>query len=656
MSQASIDISIVIVNYNVEHFLKQCLQSVFAAKGGLNLEVWVVDNNSVDGSVKMVKDLFPEVKLIVNTENLGFSRANNLAMEKANGKYQLILNPDTVLEQDTLQLCFDFMENTPLSGAVGVKMIDGEGKYLPESKRGLPTPTVALYKMTMLNKLFPNSKTFGRYHLGYLSPDEINEVDVLSGAFMFIRSSVLESIGYFDEQYFMYGEDIDLSYRITQAGYKNYYFPETTIIHYKGESTKKKTFNYVRTFYNAMIIFARTHYQGSSQKWLVGLISLAIWARASLALIMRLAERVWFPLLDFVLLYGGFYTLAKYWEIYNRYVPAYYPEKYYLYHIPAYILIILGLVKISGGYQFPFKLYRAQRGVLLGSLLVIAIYGLLPVDFRFSRAILLLGSLWSLIAITFSRFLLNYQKTGEWVLDSSKNQRIAVVALEAEYNRVVNMFALGGKEGKILGRISPLEQEENYSASLGNCRQLDDIISIYRVNELVFCSNDLDSKQIIDWMARLKDESIKFKIVPANSNYIVGSHSKNSQGELFSIDLQFKINKDENKIKKRIIDLLCAFILMLCLPLSIFRPSGFLSKFSNMISLLIGSKTLVSYIPLSTNQNLPKLKKGIIHPIFDKTVQLNTEAMERVNFLYAKDYAASVDFQLFNLNAKELLI
>jgi GT2 family glycosyltransferase len=654
MDHPKIDISIIIVNYNVKHFLKQCLQSVYAANHTLQIEVWVVDNNSVDGSLVMLKELFPSVQVIANTKNVGFSKANNQAMEKAKGKYQLILNPDTIIEQDTLIKCFHFMEEHPEAGALGVKMIDGEGKFLPESKRGLPTPKVALYKMTLLNKLLPKSKTFGQYHLGYLPNDKTHQVDVLSGAFMFIRGSVLDKIGYFDETYFMYGEDIDLSYRITKAGYKNYYFPESTIIHYKGESTKKKTFNYVKTFYNAMIIFAKTHYKGGHQKWLVGIISVAIWMRASLALVQRAIERIWVLFVDFIVLFIGFFALAKYWETYNRYVPEYYPDEYFLYHIPAYIVTILFMVKLSGGYQFPFKLHRSQRGVLFGAFLALAVYGILPLHMRFSRAILLLGSLWSLIGITLSRYLVNYFKTRSWSLNSEEQHRIAVLANLKEYERVVNMFALGKKEGQIVGQIAV--SQDTSDNSLGDIEQLQDIISIYRISELVFCSKDLDSKQIISWMNKLSKANIKFKIVPANSNFIVGSHSKNNQGELFSIDLQLNISKEENKIKKRLIDILTGILLLLSLPLSILNPKGIFQKVKNGIQLIFAQKTLIGYIDTASNDSLPKLKPGILNPIFNREITLDIEAKERINFLYAKDYSAGIDIQLLSNYSLKLFI
>jgi GT2 family glycosyltransferase len=207
--------------------------------------------------MEMLKEKFPEVQLIENKKNVGFSVANNQAMQIAQGEYFLLLNPDTVVQEDTFVKICDFMDAHPNAGGLGVKMIDGKGQFLPESKRGLPTPFVAFCKIMGLSNLFPKSKKFGRYHLGFLDKNKIHKVDVLAGAFMLMRKSALDQVGLLDETFFMYGEDIDLSYRIQLGGYDNYYFPDTQIIHYKGESTKKSSVNYVFVFYNAMIIFAQ---------------------------------------------------------------------------------------------------------------------------------------------------------------------------------------------------------------------------------------------------------------------------------------------------------------------------------------------------------------------------------------------------------------
>lgn len=299
-------LSVIIVNYNVRHFLEQCLLSVRKAIEHIDAEVYVVDNNSVDGSQAMLKEKFPDITLIESKDNLGFSKGNNLAIRKAVGEYVLLLNPDTVVEESTFQKCIDFMDERPDAGALGVKMLDGDGNFLPESKRALPTPWVAFYKIFGLARVFPKSKKFGKYHLSYLSKDENHEVEVLSGAFMMMRKECLDKIGHLDETFFMYGEDIDLSYRVILGGYKNYYFSETKIIHYKGESTKKGSLNYVKVFYNAMIIFARKHFSRNRQNFFILLIRLAIYFRALLAVGNRVVQRIAFPVIESLMLYGSY--------------------------------------------------------------------------------------------------------------------------------------------------------------------------------------------------------------------------------------------------------------------------------------------------------------------------------------------------------------
>ncbi len=289
-------LSVIIVSYNVKYYLEQCLDALTKALNGIESEVFVVDNHSDDDSVKMVSSLFPAVHLIVNSENRGFSKANNQAIKLSKGEYILLLNPDTLLEEDSLHKAMHFMDQHMDAGGLGVKMIDSQGKFLPESKRGLPTPWAAFCKMSLLSVLFPHSRWFNQYHLGFLPEDQIHQIDVLAGAFMLLRKSVLDTIGSLDEDFFMYGEDIDLSYRITQAGFHNYYFPVSRIIHYKGESTRKSSLNYVKIFYGSMLIFARKHF-ATKNKLLMALIILpGVYLRACSAYLHRLLKKLLHPI------------------------------------------------------------------------------------------------------------------------------------------------------------------------------------------------------------------------------------------------------------------------------------------------------------------------------------------------------------------------
>jgi GT2 family glycosyltransferase len=236
------------------------LQSVLKAAVGLDVEVWVVDNASTDDSKNYLFPKFPEVNFVWNAKNVGFSKANNQVLHQVTGEYVLFLNPDTVVPEDTFRKCLSFFETNENCGALGVRMVDGRGRYLKESKRGFPSPWVSLCKMLQLHRLFPQSKWFAKYYEGHLAEGQSNRVDVLSGAFMMLSRKALQKVKGFDERFFMYGEDIDLSFRIQEAGFFNYYYPEITIVHYKGESTSTKSSFYIHHFYGAMELFAKKHF------------------------------------------------------------------------------------------------------------------------------------------------------------------------------------------------------------------------------------------------------------------------------------------------------------------------------------------------------------------------------------------------------------
>ena len=252
------DITIVIVSFRVKHFLEQTIRSAQEALKGLSGEIIVVDNNSADDTMPYVKPKFPGVTFIENKENVGFARANNQAIMQAKGTYTLILNPDTIITPECLQKPLGWMAQHPHCGAIGLHMIDGNGQFLPESKRAFPTPWVSFCKIFGLSKLFPYSRAFAKYHLRYLDEFQPHAIDILAGAYMFCRTDLLQKIGGFDEDFFMYGEDIDLSYRMVKEGYQNWYLP-VNMLHYKGESTKKDSMRYVKVFYEAMLIFYRKH-------------------------------------------------------------------------------------------------------------------------------------------------------------------------------------------------------------------------------------------------------------------------------------------------------------------------------------------------------------------------------------------------------------
>ncbi|MGL5319149.1 MAG: glycosyltransferase family 2 protein [Bacteroidales bacterium] len=284
-------LSIIIVNYNVKALLEQCLISVYRALEKFeSSEVFVVDNHSSDGSVEYLRPRFPQAKFIANLENTGYAKANNQAIRLASGEYILLLNPDTLVGENVFENVISFMDDHPKAGCTGVKMIDSSGRFHIESKRSFPSPWNSMCKMFGLSRLFPKSRIFGRYNLLYLDADQTHEVEVLCGAFMMFRKKALDQVGLLDEAFFMYGEDIDISYRILQGGYTNYYLPYS-ILHYKGESTKKDSFKYVQIFYGAMLIFFRKHYPHYNLIFSL-VIKSAIYLRAGISWINSIYRRL----------------------------------------------------------------------------------------------------------------------------------------------------------------------------------------------------------------------------------------------------------------------------------------------------------------------------------------------------------------------------
>ena len=282
-------ISVVIVNYNVKYYVGQCIDSVRRALQGIDSEIIVVDNHSRDGSVDYLSKI-EGVRIIESGHNLGFSKANNIAIRQSTAEYVLMLNPDTIVAEDAIRMIIDFADSHPQAGGIGVRMHNDWGTTARESRRGLPSPMTSFYKIIGLSKRLPQHRKYGRYYMGWLPWDSPSRIEVVSGACFLVRRKALDEVGLMDEDYFMYGEDIDLSYRLLKSGWENWFVP-ADIIHYKGESTQKTSFNYVHVFYNAMLIFMRKHY--SHLSWLIiWPLQIAVYFIALLALMATLFDRM----------------------------------------------------------------------------------------------------------------------------------------------------------------------------------------------------------------------------------------------------------------------------------------------------------------------------------------------------------------------------
>jgi O-antigen biosynthesis protein len=650
-------LSVIIVNYNVKYFLEQCLHSVRRAMKGIESEIFVVDNNSVDGSVKMLEEKFPEVVVIANKENKGFSKANNQAIRISKGEYVLLLNPDTIVEDDTFQKVVDFMDTHEDAGGLGVKMIDGKGRFLPESKRGLPTPAVAFYKIFGLAKLFPRSKVFGQYHLTYLDKEKTHQVDVLSGAFMLLRRKAIDKAGLLDETFFMYGEDIDLSYRLTRAGFKNYYYPEARIIHYKGESTRKTSVNYVFTFYNAMIIFARKHFSQQNARLFSFLIHLAIWFRAGLSILWRFARNAFLPVADAVMIFLGIWFIKGYWEDNHIYVEGgQYPPEFMQFAVPAYILIWLMVTYFSGGYDKPVKLMRVLQGLFFGTVTILVVYGLLSETYRFSRALIILGAFWGLLAMMGIRLLLHLLKFKEFRLGITENKRYLVAGGIEESERVADLLRKTELNPSFIGLVSVKGNSIGNHGFIGTLDQIRDIITIYKINEVVFCARDIPARNMIDLMSELGQTRIEYKIAPPESLSIIGSNSINTTGDLYMIEIN-SIARVNNRRNKRLFDVSASLLLLILLPLVVFiakKPWGFVR---NLLSVLAGQRSWVGYKSAVNTEDfrLPAIRLGVLNPtdVLPHS-KLSPEDVNRLNILYARNYKPDNDLRILLKGFKQL--
>ncbi len=609
-------------------------------------EVWVVDNQSVDGSVQMVKEKFPWVKLIANKDNVGFSKANNQAMLQSNCKYQLLLNPDTVIEEDTLKKVVDYMEEHPEVGGLGVRMVDGKGVFLPESKRGLPTPAVAFYKIFGLSKIFPKSKRFARYHMGNLSEFETNEIEILSGAFMLMRKEALDKVGLLDETFFMYGEDIDLSYRIILGGYKNVYFPETRIIHYKGESTKKSSVNYVFVFYRAMVIFAQKHFSQNNAKLFSLCINAAIYFRAGLALLNRFFKKITLPVIDFTYIYFGMLALTTYWKR----AEIFFPEKVTHYLIFGYTAIWFLSSLFQGVYDFPAKLKRSVMGVAIGTALILMVYALLPKDWQFSRLFIFTGAAWAIVYFLLSRIFLHFTIGKRFILNGRKNSNFAVIGSEEEFKRVSELVKITQPKIEKIIHVSPNENVQNEDLTMDKLGQ---VVQIHEIDEVIFCAKDTTAKDIIHWIIAVDKPNVDFKIAQPDSSFLIGSNSIETAGDLYILDIN-ALSEPIKQRHKRFLDVLTGIILLVTFPILCWFFKHKKQLFRNAIGILFSKITCVSYGKTVMNElDLPRLKKGILVP-YNEDLVTEDAMIIKMNLLYAREYHLLLDLQLILRNWKKL--
>ena len=643
-------LSVIIVNYNVKHFLEQCLYSVQKACTKIDAEIIVADNNSTDGSRDFLAPLFPRVNFIWNSSNEGFAKANNKALAAAKGDYILFLNPDTLVPEDCFEKCMNFLKSNDRYGALGIRMIDGSGNFLKESKRAFPSPLTSLYKLSGLSTLFPRSKTFAKYHLGHLAENENHEIDVLAGAFMMIPGKVLEEIGNFDERFFMYGEDVDLSFRIQKAGYKNYYFAGSNIIHFKGESTKRGSLNYVRLFYQAMNLFVKKHYSGSRAGIFIFFIQAAIMMRAVFSAAGNLLKKLGLPLIDAGIILAAFFTIKMLWSNYVRQELNYSPNVLFI-AFPIFTVIFLIASFYSGLYDKGYKQSQLLRSTVIAALILLSGYALLPETLRFSRGILVFGIALAFIMMNIMRQLFIKWRLLETSDEDEERRQTIVVAGDKDFMDITGIMQNAGMPERVLGRVDVYLTEG--TSALGKIQQLPSLVKKYRVKEIIFCENGLSVKEIIDIIKELPF-GIRNKFHASGSSGIVGSDSKNVSGDYVTAIKKYSISRPINRRNKRLLDILVSLLFIISFPVQLVLQKKPFRFYKNVFAVLFRKNTWVGYA--SAGSELPMIRKGIITSTA-LPAQLNELPMEnlrKIDEWYASSYSLLLDLQKIRNGYKTL--
>ncbi len=644
-------LSVIIVNYNVKYFLEQCLCSVLEALKNIDGEIIVVDNNSSDGSRDFLSNRFKSVEFVWNHENEGFAKANNTGLKNAIGDYILFLNPDTIVPEDCFEKCISFIQSNNDSVALGVKMFDGSGKFLKESKRAFPSPMTSLYKLSGLTWLFPRSKIFAKYHLGYLDKNKNHEVDVLAGAFMIMPNQILKDVGSFDERFFMYGEDVDLSYRIQKASYKNFYFAESCIIHFKGESTKKGSLNYVRMFYKAMSVFVQKHYGGTKAGLFNFFIQAAIYLRGGLAAIAQFLKWIGMKFIDAAIILMSFWLIKILWSSFVKREVNYSPNMLII-AFPAFTALFLIASFFAGLYDNGYKQSRLNRSTVTAILVILSVYSLLPESLRFSRGILLFGSILAFISMSLVRVLLLKWNIIENSMERDEINETIIAGNEIEFEEVSSLLEKAGLHQRVLGRIEPGENGGN--RSIGNISNLNILLRRYPVKEIIFCKGiSLSYKKIIETITELP-RFLRIKIYTAYTNTLVGSESSNASGKFISGTSQYLINKPVNRRNKKLIDVSVALFFLVTFPVHLIIKKNPNIFFKNVFDVLFFKKTWIGY---ALNEiDLPELKKGILTGtgLPNSLNTLSEKSLRAADEFYAKNFNYINDLKLIWLNYKFL--
>jgi len=650
------DLSIIIVNYNVRQFLESALNSITKALSGIEGEIIVVDNASDDDSAGMVRRSFPKVIVIENTENLGFARANNIALKRARGRFLLLINPDTVVQEDTINTMLRFFENHPDAGLAGCKILNPDGSFQLPCRRSFPTPWVAFTKVFGLSRVFPKSRLFGRYNLTFLSPDETYAVDAVSGSFMMIRRDVYERIGDLDEMFFMYAEDLDWCYRVNRAGFKVYYVHSTSIIHYKGESARRSSVNERRMFYKTMQQFVTKHYRHSAAMRLF--LSIGIAVRETVAWLNRFMPPVLLAAIDFALVDVALFLSA--WAYFGD--PSIFPRGASLVVWVAPSLLVLFTLAGTGSYStHRSSIIRAFTGTVLGYMLISAAV-FFEKQFGYSRAVVILSGVLSFVLLPGWRFAL--RRDGQRGLLGNRTLVVGTGPSAREILRKLRARIDGVYD--VVGFIDTTNQRIGESvdgvAIVGSLENVGKVVNEQRVSDVVFSTDGLSYGEILSIIARSGNRAVNFLLVPNSMESIIGKTRIDQLDTLPLVEIEYSIRRAGNRAAKRIFDLLVGSLLMIvaylpCYAFARRRSGSFARLVLAMPKVLSGQLSLVG-LPYEDGGVLARsisqrFKGADLGPLgvtgliqINQQVGLGQDEIDRYALYYAKNQSVGLDAEI----------
>ncbi len=582
------DLAVIIVSYNVKDFLDQALSSIQKALLNISAQIWVVDNASTDGTVGFIEKEYPDVKVIANEVNLGFAKANNLVLRKIKARYFCLINPDTIVQEDTFSTVLEYFEQNQDAGMVGCKILNPDGSLQLACRRSFPTPWIAFTKIIGLSRLFPGSRTFGRYNLTYLDPEISYEVEAISGSFMVIRRRVVEEVGMLDEDFFLYGEDLDWCYRISKSGWKIIYLPTTQIIHFKGESSRRSGFDSMRLFYQAMHLFVRKHFK-NKYFFLPGwILLLAIWARASVSFLGGIIKNLSAPLFDLAIM-----SISLIIAVYMRFGNFEYIDSFVSVNIFYTLIWLLCLVAMGCYSQHRYSSSRAGMAVLLGFMINSALTFFFK-QYGFSRAVVLYSGGINILAISGWRVLVKFSHRfglgpfkGTFGRTLLRRRTLIVGDIDSAselLSRLNGQIDLGYEVVGILnletGNISAADI--NGIPVFYSKAQIGEIFTTQKVQEVIFSSDQVAYDQILSLLSMDRKKGISFKLVPSNLEVIIGKASVDRIEDIPLIDVAYKLHKKGHKLVKRSFDI-------------VFSALGLLAMFPALLyTVLVERKPLVT--------------------------------------------------------------